>query len=331
MQADGLIKGRVLYASGEELIVSRGEKLVCSFNGGKDWVLLARLPVSWPKAMLMRFPVLARVLRLGIHHLVKLGSKIIVIANKESYLIEGKRIVSLGQIYGSRPLALCASENGVFYGEYRSNPERSGVHVFRLDLHCNAWCPVHKFDGVRHIHGVFYDPYENSLWVTTGDANSEAAIWRSDDEFQSVFRVAGGSQQFRAVQLLFTSRHVYFGSDAPGELNFLYRMDRRAQRVECLTPVGGSVFYGCKFKGKLVFSTAVEPSKVNKCRESEVWISQGGDRWQKLARYPKDFLPMKYFQYGQVFFPYFPENYQGPLYCVPFAVKGHGKTYRFEL
>ena len=331
MQADGVIKGRVIYADTDQLIVARGEKLLSSSNGGKDWALLVRLPVGWLKTCFMRFPLLARLFRLGVHHLVKVDSKIVVIANKESYLIEGRRVTYLGRVNGSRPMALCGSAEGVFYGEYRSNPERSPVHVWKLDFQRNAWRSVQCFDGVRHIHGVFYDRYEKSLWVTTGDTNSEAAIWRSDDGFKSVRKVASGSQQFRAVQLLFTANHVYFGSDAPDERNFLYRMDRNGNEVERLAPVGGSVFYGCRFRDKLFFSTAVEPSKVNSSKEVEVWYSQGGEAWRKVATYPKDPFPMKYFQYGQALFPCVPEHHQGPLYFMPFATKGHGQTYRFEL
>jgi len=230
----------------------------------------------------MRIPIAARALRLGVHHVARTRGKTVVVANKASYLIEEGGVTSLGRLHGSRPMALCAAEGKAFYGEYRSNPERSAVHVFGLDFDNKVWVPVWRFQGVRHVHGVFYDPYGKAFWVTTGDSDEESAIWRTDDQFSSVKKVVGGSQQLRAVQLLFTEDHVYFGSDAPDESNHIYRMDREGSKVERLCPVDSSVFYGCKVGNHLVFSTAVEPSSVNTGWEAEVWHSLDGESWTRL-------------------------------------------------
>lgn len=278
----------------------------------------------------MRVPLLARLLRLGVHHLAFSREKAVVIASRASFLIDGDRVVSLGRLHGSRPMALCAAEGEVYYGEYRSNPERSAVSIYGLDFASRNWKPVWRFEGVRHIHGVFYDDYAKAFWVTTGDRDDEAAIWRSDDHFQTLHKVKGGNQQCRAVQLLFTPEHVYFGSDAPDEPNYIYRMERDGVRVERLAAVGGSVFYGCRVGKSLFFSTAVEPSQVNKTRHVEIWLGQEGQDWQKVATFRKDFWPMKYFQYGQVFFPSGDGDGKN-IYCTPFATNRHGKTIAYEV
>lgn len=141
----------------------------------------------------------------------------------------------------------------VYYGEYRSNSEREPVHIWSLEKDGRKWKSVWHFENIRHVHGVFHDPYTDSIWVTTGDMDQEAGIWRTDDRFISLCRVVGGSQQLRAVQLLFNKDYVYFGSDTPDEKNFIYRMDREGKNLENLTPVGSSVFYGCKVGKKLFF------------------------------------------------------------------------------
>lgn len=275
----------------------------------------------------MYVPFLARLLRLGVHHLAFSDEKAVAIVNKASFLIENDRVVSLGSLSGSRPLTLCTVKDAVYFGEYRSNRERSTVRIWSLNFATRQWEPAWHFDGIRHVHGVFHDPFMNHIWVTTGDEDEESAIWRTEDNFESLQRVVGGSQQFRAIQLLFTDDYVFFGSDAPDEKNHIYRMRRNGYQVEGLAQVGGSIFYGCKVGGCLFFSTAVEPSKVNKSLDAEVWGSRDGEHWGLVDRFQKDFLPMKYFQYGQVVFPIInhPEDTE-IVYWSPFATNHHGST-----
>lgn len=326
MQENDVMNGRVLAVHGDELIMARGAKLYRSVDRGMSWTFWQILPVGIFRRILMSIPVLARLLRLGVHHLVYVDGTTIVMANKECFLVDKAKVEPLGAVCGSRPMVLCAGEGHTYYGEYRSNPERSPVHIYGLNFRDKAWRPVWTFKDVRHVHGVFYDEYRKSFWVTTGDTNEEVGIWRSDDHFQNLVKVTGGSQQFRAVQLLFTEDFVYFGSDAPGELNHLYRMDREGKRVEQLARVGGSVFYGCRACETLVFSTAVEPSEINIRPFAEVWVSGDGVNWRKLQEFRKDFLSLKYFQYGQVLFPNICAPTKDILYCTPFATRGHGKT-----
>ncbi|MDY6867268.1 MAG: hypothetical protein SVT56_05095 [Chloroflexota bacterium] len=269
--------------------------------------------------------LLSRLLRTGAHHLIVSDVSALVIADRNSYISIENDLRILSPLQGSRPLVLCESEGTFYYGEYRSNPERSAVHIWRWRPGTPGWSPVWRFEGIRHVHGVFHDPYSGAIWVTTGDEDSEAGIWRTDDDFESLHRVAGDGQQSRAVQLLFTRDYVYFGSDTPNEQNHIYRMDRQGHHVDRLAAVGGSVFYGCKAGESLFLSTAVEPSEVNTRPYAEVWRSDNGDDWYRFLEFKKDILPMKYFQYGQVFFPAGPGDGRH-LYCTPFATRGHGKT-----
>ena len=53
----------------------------------------------------------------------------------------------------------------------------------------------------------------------------------------------------------------------------------------------------------MFFSTMIESSLVNTSREVQIAGSRDGRNWQVLARWKKDSLPMRYFQYGNAFFP----------------------------
>jgi hypothetical protein len=47
----------------------------------------------------------------------------------------------------------------------------------------------------------------------------------------------------------------------------------------------------------------VELSSVNPSREVQIVGARNGANWQVLARWKKDNLPMRYFQYGNAFLP----------------------------
>lgn len=320
---------RLLYVSKEKIIAARKTNILESRDGGATWIKIAALPICIWKKAIMSFALYRRLFRKGVHRLAIGNSTSLVIADHSVYLISKGEMVSRGPLHGARPLAICAVNDAFYYGEYSRNYDRSDVHIWRLYENEKEWYPVWQFSGIRHVHGVFYDIYKKVLWVTTGDLDKEAGIWRTDDEFATLQKIVGGSQSFRAVQLLFTNEHVYFGSDAPGEQNHIFRMDRAGNNVEKLAAVGSSVFYGCKVGKQLFFSTVVEPSRVNKTRYVEVWGSKDGNSWQVVHRFKKDIWSMKYFQYGQAFFPAGPGDDEN-LWINPFATKNGEKTYKYN-
>lgn len=322
------VRGRVLYVTPERVVLAKGSSLYESTDTGISWSLLASLPADVKARWLLKSRFSRRLFRLGVHHLAYEKSGSLLIANKNSYLLNDGEVKSLGALQGSRPMALCQFSGSMYYGEYRPNPERSPVNIWRW--RGAEWESAWSFDDVRHIHGVYHDSYEDSLWVTTGDEDEESAIWRTDDNFDSVEKVVGGSQQLRAVQLLFTADHVYFGSDAPDEKNYIYRMDRLGSNIEQLCAVGSSVFYGCQVGDSLFFSTAVEPSLVNHTRDAQVWGSPNGDDWQLVRSFRKDRLSQKYFQYGQVLFPA-GEGDDQHLWLTPMATEHDQKTFKIPL
>ncbi len=270
---------------------------------------------------------LVRLLRSGIHALLPLqNDRVILVTRKLIYrlsLRDGSVDGLFSGFQGSRPLFICQSNAGdIYFGDYFGNPDRAAVNIYRSKDQGESYQIVHTFPpgAVRHIHGIFHDRFTDQVWVTTGDHDQESVIWKTKDDFRNLEYVQGGTQTFRAVQLIFTEDHVYFGSDTPLGENHLYRLKRSSNEVETLQQVQGSVFYGCQVGNHLFFSTVVEPSEVNQDPFAYIWGSRDGISWEMIKKYQKDWLPKKLFQYGQIHFPR-GENRTNTLWWTPFATK----------
>lgn len=327
-------RGRVHCRYGGALLASRGRRLYVSRDEGRTWWTLLRLPISLKGGLDGITPITRRLFRQDVYHIAPVDEQIVVVFAFRAIFVcnwyEGKVESGPTQICGSRPLAVCRAPHGtLYYGEYRGDRRRSPADIFGSDDQGRSWRSVYRLDGVRHVHGVYYDPFEDALWVTTGDTDAESAVWVSEDRFRSLRKVLGGNQQSRVIRLLFTPEHVYFGTDAPEVENHIYRLCRHTRHVEQLARVGGPVFHGCKTASGLFFSTACEPSNVNRRREAVVWYSREGESWRPILRYRKDLLPMRWFQYGQVFFVDGQEGLPG-VWLTPFATQESQRSLYFD-
>jgi hypothetical protein len=323
--------GRVHFRQGDTLLGSHNRTIYRSHDEGKTWHALMTLPVSAKTRLQAILPATRRLFRQDIYHLIPLDDRILVtFAFRSIFVCDLRASAVLGTptpIFGARPHAVCLAPDGtIYYGEYRGyNKMREPVHIFSSEDQGRSWISVRRMERVRHIHGVYYDPIGSAFWVTTGDTDAESAIWVSGDRFRSLERIVAGNQQTRTIRLLFTNDHVYFGSDAPGALNHIYRLCRGTHHVEALTAVDGPIYHGCKTKSGLFFSTGCEPNRSHPGRYSMVWYSPDGESWRPLLKFKKDFLPMKLFQYGQVFFAEGQESSAG-AWLTPLSTTGSGHS-----
>ncbi|MFW5886685.1 MAG: hypothetical protein ACOCUL_02905, partial [Bacteroidota bacterium] len=295
------IKGKVLFVHNELLYRYNFGKIVNDRSVNSNAAMALQLPAnSFLEKLSYSCHLAARLLRNGVHHFIPLGNKdCAFIYNKRLQIIQSGEVLFDEPIPGSRPLSFEKIGNKLIFGEYRSNPERTPISIFSIDLKEKpSLFRAYSFEGIRHIHGIYQDPHTEAVYITTGDENNEAAIYKADESFQTMVKVMSGSQQTRAIKLLFDKNFIYFGSDAPHEKNYLYKINKQDKQLTQLTGMGSSVFHGCKVNNWLFFSTAIEPSKVNKTKVAEVWASPDGDNWKCILTFKKDIFPMRYFQYG---------------------------------
>ncbi len=325
----------VHYKDDNMCIASKGINIYVSKDNENSWERLFSLPVSFFTKIKNKFKLSKRLFREGIHHIILFKNIITVFAGKYiyKYNITTKEFIDTQALTGSRPLCVAITKQGdILYGEYTGNKERKSIRIFKNNYKEKTWEEIYKLKNIRHIHGIFYDEFTDSIWFTTGDYNEEIGIWNTSDNFVTVSKVLGNnSQQYRTVQLLFTKKYVYFGSDTPLEKNYIYRMDRLNKRIERLQEVSGSIFYGYNNDKKIFFSTVCEPSNVNVSSDVELWISENGKDWYKEITLKKDIWNKKIFQYGQIKFPY-QKHKNNYIWITPYAVKKYDqKSLKIQL
>lgn len=312
-------KGIIQFVSGDTLIASRGFKLFIKEND--EWYTWCELPISFSQKLLSLNHWFSRLSRNEVYHLIKVDEKTFACFAFGSIFIkdtETKNARKIGNIKGSRPLCVCSDGEHLYYGVYEGNAARGPIELWSYSLKNEEWTICYTFDNIRHIHGVFWDEYESMLWVTTGDLDHESTIWKFDNN-GIPNKIITGSQQTRAVDLVFTEPSILYATDAPDEENYIYKLDRKTNAIEKLQKVGGPVFYGCKAGDWIFFSTVVEPSKVNRTDTVELWGSEdAGKSWKLIKEFRKDILPKKLFQYGQINFPSGPGDGKN-LYFSPYA------------
>ena len=208
---------------------------------------------------------------------------------------------------GLRPLHITAVPYGTLYwGEYFDNAGRDEVHIFASADGGITWNVAFTFPkgAIRHVHNIVHDPWDNCLWILTGDYGDECRILRAAGDFSQVDVVMQGNQQARAVAAVVTKEALYFSSDTPLESNYIYCLDRQGALTQ-LAPISSSSIYGCRVGTQVFFSTMAEPSDVNRDRSVRIYGGEGAnpESWHLLLSWKKDSMPMGLFQYGNAFLP----------------------------
>lgn len=314
--------GKVLYASNRYKLLRWDPE-----DGGSGWAEVAQFRPGLMRRLSATTRLGYRLHRDGFHALEVLpdGSLVAVLPKAIAMARPGSREfeVTCRVQRGTRPLTLAATPQGsIYWGEYFDNRDHAAVHVYGSQDAGHTWDVVYTFPAgtIRHIHSITYDPFDNSLWVLTGDDSHECRIIRATCDWSTVDTVLAGNQQARAVTLVPTLEGLYFATDTPLETNYIYRLERRGN-LERLSSISGSNFWSCKVGQGIFFSAAVEPSPGNDYPFACLYGSTGGEGWLKLLEWRKDPWPMRLFQYGNIILPR-GINDSNILAATGFAVRG---------
>jgi hypothetical protein len=304
---------RALTWTGDRLYAGRGYEVVSARIqnpiSAVTWHPVAEFRPGWRRRISVTNRLTARLFRDGFHALAVLPTGGLVAAVPGAIVTfrsgESEFRHTYAIVRGTRPLHITAVPGGaIFWGEYFDNPSREEVHIYASQDAGATWSVTYTFPkgSIRHVHNIVHDPWENCLWVLTGDYGDECRILRAACDFSRVEVVRQGNQQARAVALVVTKEGLYFSSDTPLESNYVYRLDRTGN-LTLLSPLGSSSIYGCRVGENIFFSTMVEPSAVNRDRNVRIYGGNLLEGWQPVLDWKKDRWPMGLFQYGNAFLP----------------------------
>jgi len=304
---------RALAWSGDRLYAARGYQLlrssVVDISPDVTWQPVATFRPTWTRRLSVMNRFSARLFRDGFHALAVLPSGGVVAAVAGAIVTLRANDSEFRSTHtitrGTRPLHITVVPAGtVFWGDYFDNASRDEVHIHASSDGGATWAVAYTFPqgAIRHVHNIVHDPWEDCLWVVTGDYGEECRILRASSDFSHVETVLHGNQQARAVALVPMPDGLYFSSDTPLESNYLYWLDRK-RSLSQIAPISSSSIYGCRVGSHIFFSTMVEPSEVNRDRHVRIYGRRGSDGWQSLLAWRKDRWPMGLFQYGNAFLP----------------------------
>ncbi len=139
-----------------------------------------------------------------------------------------------------------SSHGRLFVGEYFNNEQReNSICIFASDDDGATWFVLHEFPPgrFRHIHAIQQDPFEDALWMCTGDSDDESQLLKSTDNGKTFEVVGTGSQSWRTCTLLFEQDYVYWGADTERGVDCrnLYQYHRADKRLDKLDPIDGAI------------------------------------------------------------------------------------------
>ena len=332
------LKGyQVEWAEAGNYYLSRRNRLFHSSTLDPPFEPVAVIDAPFWKQAAANFRAAQRLLRFMVTNVIPLtGNEIFVTFDKSAGVIrEGKYKELKGLARPCRVLrSACAVDrnNNVFFGEYLANDERGEMRVYKFSPGDDKVETIYTFppNSIKHIHGLYFDAFTDSIFCLTGDDERECRIMQTFDEFRNLETIGEGDETWRAVSLLFTEDLLFYGMDAEFRANHIYRFDRNTRERKSLGEVNGTVFYSKKLGGELFFTTTAENAPSQKENVAAIWNVDGEGKCTEVVRFKKDFWHPTLFMFGTIHFPY--ENkLANELYLHVVGVKRDNRTFRICL
>jgi len=217
--------------------------------------------------------------------------------------------------------SIAVTANGIYLGEYGANPDRSAVPIWCSRDGGRTWNIIHEFPkgSIKHVHGVYVDPYSDLLWISTGDFEKECFLHCVDENFNNLQKFGDGTQQWRPVSLLFEQNKILWGMDSQVESSYLQEFDRTTGTLTRLMEFPGPVWYSKQLTdGSALLQTTVEIGPGVKSDYAHLFVSQDNREWNEIIRFKKDRWPMRFFKFGVLAFA------DGPQTLDDFVLFGEG-------
>jgi len=309
------------------LISSKGYSIFKSKDFGKSWIFSGTLPVSIHKFFLSKSRIVSRALRIGIHQIKQIhNGKILICCDNSIYLtdhnISSFNRINLNSRFFFQLLdnSMCVTPKFTYFGEYFPNIIKNVVNIFRTNDGEN-WDIIYSFhkNSIGHIHLLQFDPFSQKIWFSTGDTDSECLLGYANYDFSEVKIVGNNHQNWRCLELLFTSEKIYWGTDNPNGQNWLISFDRNSQAIQKIAQFNGPIYNLKCFSEGYIILTATEGGIGEWDNQAHLWYSPDIEKlpWNECISYEKDWMPF-IFGFGRLFYG---ANFDNSIYLSGLALK----------
>lgn len=319
-------------------IAHRGEKIRVEKNEERLDICFPDT-LSLPLRILMKFRLSRRALRLDKAMICYVDEKLLLFRHGSIYRYEfNTRVWTRAQqkMNCRNPMynAILCHDGNVYIGEY-GRPGGEGKRILKSCDGGLTWQTVYQFkaDEIRHIHCLAWDPYEQKIWVFTGDADGQCQVLCASVDFSSIELIGDGTQVFRACHVFFYPDRVEWIMDSPLAPVRHVRLERVSRSVILLDSFPGPVWFAQSFPdGSCVAATADENGLSQRDRKLRLYLKRcGHDSWIEARVYHNDMLPKKLFRCSTITFAH--GNASLNDFCASFeGVRGlDGKSVRYSL
>jgi hypothetical protein len=259
----------VEWAEPNNFYLSQRNSLFHSTTLKPPFQQIATIDAPFWKQAVSNLRLAQRLLRFMVSNVVPLSNgDLFVTFDKSVGIVRDGRFQALkGLVRPCRVLrGACAitGTSDICFGEYLANTERGKMRIYKYTVGDEALTVAYTFapNSIRHIHGLYFDPFTYSIFCLTGDAEKESQIIQIFDGFQNVEVIGQGDETWRAVSILFSADSFYYGTDAEFRANHIFKFDRKSRERKSLGEVNGTVFYS-KQLGEDLFFTYNTPQKLD--------------------------------------------------------------------
>ena len=189
----------------------------------------------------------------------------------------------------------------LYFGEYGHNPKRDPVPVYRSIDGGKTWTTVFTFEKgqAKHVHGCFYDRFEDKIWVLTGDYDGECHMVCAAPDFSDVEWIGDGRQVFRACNLFFEADAVHWIMDSHLQVSHHVKLNRKTRAIEIGQPFPGPVWYIKRLDdGFYLAATAQEIGPGVLDRSVHLMASRDMKTWEDVSCFEHDGFSKRFFKFG---------------------------------
>jgi len=326
------------FASDDRLITSVYTKIYVQDSQDRYTVNLP--PDIWWKRIFSVSRLARRALRLDKCNVVPVGDDLVIIRQGKVYHYE-KETEKLSHTLN---LASCRNvlhqsilvfdQKELYFGEYSHLADRSDVLVYRSLDGGRSWATLFAFPKgqIKHVHGCYYDPFEDKIWVLTGDFKDECYLLCTDKDFREIEWIGDGQQNYRACNVFFEEDAVHWVMDSQLQDSYHIKLDRKTRTIEKRQMFPGPVWYLKNLSDSYYLAATVQeigPGVHDK--KAHLMVSKDLETWDDVYQVAHEGLPKRYFKFGVIGFAAGIQSSRG-FYLFAEALKGiDGKTLFCEI